>query len=599
MSQDIKKKVENVRWDLSDLYDSPDDPELTGDMEKALKKSESFRERYRGRIADLDAAGLADALEEYEEIMILVRRISGYAFLSWATNTGDPKYGKLRAKAQKFHSDIDQKITFFEIEWAKVPEEKLELIREPELEDYDHYLRQTRVFKPYKREESEENIMTRLSMSGKEGWSRFFEELLGDLTYPFEGEELTQSELLSKMHSPDREKRKKAADVLTDVLKDNIQQLTYVFNMILLDKQSKDEIRGYEHWLKRRNLNNQIEDDMVEALVDAVTSRFDVVSRYYTLLGDELEVEQLYEYDRYAPIASEKTEVSWNEAKEIVLDAYRTFDDRFADIAGKFFENNWIDAPPQRGKRGGAFSAPLDVGTHPYVLLNYNADTKWMMTLAHELGHGVHQYLAKDQGQLHADTPLTTAEMASTFGEMLVFDYYIENRADEETAYSMRMNKLASTFATVFRQICMNRFEDKLHTARRESGELSTDQISEYWQNTQQRMFGDSLTLREGHKYWWSYVHHFIALPGYVYAYAFGELLVWSMYNRFRENPDGFSERYMDVLRAGGSDYPHKILEPMNVDLKDPEFWHNGLDLIDEFMTETEKKAGISGENAD
>jgi oligoendopeptidase F len=309
------------------------------------------------------------------------------------------------------------------------------------------------------------------------------------------------------------------------------------------------------------------------------------------LLKNLLGLDELYDYDRYAPIEKVKKAIVWDDARDIVLDAFSGFDGNMANIAGEFFQKNWIDAAIKPGKRGGAYSASTSVDVHPYVFMNYDGDARSVMTLAHELGHGVHQYLAREQGELLSDTPLTTAEMASTFGEMLVFEHLTAREESPAVRLSMRMEKISSTFATIFRQVSMNRFEHAIHTARREQGELNTEQISDFWQQTQQAMFLDSVTMRDDYRLWWSYVPHFLQTPGYVYAYAFGELLVWALYARYQSSSSGFAARYLDVLRAGGSNYPHQILAPLDVNLKDPQFWHEGLGLLDDFVAQTEADA--------
>lgn len=330
---------------------------------------------------------------------------------------------------------------------------------------------------------------------------------------------------------------------------------------------------------------------MVEALVNAVSSRYDIVARYYRLLKEQLGYDQLFDYDRYAPLDRAEIEIAWQEARETVLTAFAGFDDRFSAAAKLFFDRGWIDAPPQQGKMGGAYCMPMTVDSHPYIFLNYNGKVGDVMTLAHELGHGIHGYLSRAQRQLQMGTPITIAEMASTFGEMLVFEHLIEQQPDPRIRFSMRMKKMTDTIATIFRQLALNRFEDAIHVARRDGGELTSDQLGELWMDTQEKMYRGEVTLRQDYRLWWSYVSHFIAQPGYVYGYAFGELLVWALYAAYKESPDGFAERYLQVLRSGGSDWPHTLLAPMGVDLQDPAFWDKGLSLIDDFMAGLEADA--------
>ncbi|HLA44775.1 MAG TPA: M3 family oligoendopeptidase, partial [Aggregatilineales bacterium] len=544
-----------------------------------------------GKIAGLDAEELRVALNEIEAIVTVLQKIGSYAWLIWSTDSQNPELGKLLAKAQEHEAKISQTVLFFELEWANAPDEVEKLADHPVLEPYRHYLKIERLNKPYRLSEPEEKLMSQMDLSGASGWTRYFGEVMSNQRFPWEGEEITQSEILSKVKDPDREIRRRAADVITDVLTKNLHTTTFVFNMILLDKSSRDNIRGYKNWVSSRNLANQVDDATVEALIDAVTGRYDIVARYYRLLKKVLGYDELYDYDRYAPVEETQIDISWGEARDIVLNSFSGFDPRMADIAGQFFEKNWIDAAIHMGKRGGAYSASTSARVHPYIFMNYDGHATDVMTLAHELGHGVHQYLSRDKGELQAHTPLTTAEMASTFGEMLVFDYLTARTDDPAVRFSMRMEKITDTFATIFRQVSMNRFENAIHTARREQGELSSEQLSDSWQQTQQAMFRDSVIIRDDYRIWWSYIPHFLNTPGYVYAYAFGELLVWALYARYQKSQNGFAERYLDVLRAGGSDWPHNILAPLDVDLKDPQFWHEGLGLIENFVTETEKDA--------
>ncbi|MFP4323804.1 MAG: M3 family oligoendopeptidase [Anaerolineales bacterium] len=593
ITQKPQTGAEAVRWDLSDLYQAPDDPQIEADIQTALNYADAFAERYHSQVASLDAPALAEAVAALEAIVGLLNKLGSYATLLWTTDTANPVLGKLLARVQELGNKVNQKVLFFELEWAAAPEEVAALADAPELERYRHYLNMERIAAPYRRAESEEQIMSQLGLTGSSGWGRFFGEYVSGLKYPWEGEMITQSEILAKVYHPDRDVRRMAAESVTGVLQDHTQTTGYIFNMILLDKASRDEIRGYESWITARNLSNQVADETVNALIEAVTSRYDIVQRYYAVLRDVLGVDELYDYDRYAPVSDVEKHVLWDEAHTMVLDAYGQFSGTMADIAGQFFTKGWIDAPPAPSKRGGAYSMSGPVAVHPYIFMNYEGKLNSVFTLAHELGHGIHQYLARDKGEFGADTPLTTAEMASTFGEMLTFDYLIAQENDPATRLSMRMERAASTFATVFRQVSMNRFEEAMHLTRRESGELSTEQFNTLWLETQRAMFGDSVTLRDDYGVWWSYIPHFIQSPGYVYAYAFGELLVWALYARYQSSGDkaAFAAAYEEVLRAGGSDYPYNILRPLAVDLQDPAFWHEGLNLISDFVSEIERDA--------
>jgi oligoendopeptidase F len=583
--------AENITWDLGDLYASPDDPRIATDIAASLALAKELAEKYHGRVASLSAAELAEAMGQAEQLQQMLGRLGSYASLLWTTDTQNPEIGKLRARIQEHYVEINQLTLFFELEWVKAPDSVMAHLKAPELRRYRHYLTTARSYRDHTLSEPEEKVLTQASLTGMSAWGRFFDELMSGLKYDYEGREVTQSEILTLIKDPDREVRRQAADSVTQTLAKQTHATTYIYNMMLLERQTQDKMRGYPSWVSYRNLSNQVSDETVEALVNAVTSRYDVVNRYYKLLAKRLGLDKLYDYDRYAPVELSKKEVHWSEAQGMVLEAFGKFSPRMQSIAGEFFEKRWIDARIKPGKRGGAFCSPSTTDLHPYVFLNYDGTLDTVMTLAHELGHGLHFYLARPRGEFESGTPLTTAEMASTFCEMVVFDDLIARETDPHIRFSMRMDKVADSFATIYRQISMNRFEHATHTARRGGGELSTAQISDLWMQTQQAMFGDSLHLREEYSTWWSYIPHFLHTPGYVYAYAFGELLVWALYARYQAEPAGFADNYLDVLAAGGSDYPHRILAPLGVDLQDPHFWNEGVGLLDAFLKQTEADA--------
>ncbi len=404
--------------------------------------------------------------------------------------------------------------------------------------------------------------------------------------------------MLSDLYSPEREVRETAAAELSEGLQSALLPLTHIFNTILLDKSIDDRLRRYPHWLSARNLGNEAGDAMVEALVETVCSRYDLVGRYYRLKRRLLGYEELFDYDRYVPVtAPVETTISWAEAKEIVLASYAAFSPEMADIASRFFTNGWIHALPMPGKRNGAFAHPVVPSSHPYVFLNFTGSRRDVMVLAHELGHGVHQYLARAQGLFNSETPLTIAESASVFGEMLVFRNMLKRTVSPSERLGMLCSKIEDTLSTVFRQVAMNRFEERVHSARRNRGELDTDFISNAWIETQTAMFGDSVRLLDHYRIWWSYIPHFVHSPGYVYAYAFGELLVMALYEQYqREGPDfvpkdlGFISKYLKFLESGGRDEPRELLLPFGVDLADPGFWDRGIRIIEELIAEAERE---------
>jgi oligoendopeptidase F len=587
--------AESIHWDLSDLYPSPNHSSFKADQKRLRSMAASFLSEYRGHVAQLDAHGLAKALVSYEEIQDLAGKLGSYAYLSWATDTLNPDNGRFLQEMTEFGSQVSQDLIFFSVEWVSVEQEKAEtLIHSPLLSRWRHYLETSRLYKEHTLDEKQEQVISLKSVSGRNAWVRLFDETLSSAGFDYDGQVLTEQEVLSKLHSPDRETRQKAAESLTVGLKNLSRPLTYIFNTLLVDKKISDELRKYPNWLSSRNLSNEISDSAVQSLVDTVMSRYDIAQRYYRLKAKLLGLEgQMKDYDRYAPVLQSETKISWQQARELVTEAYSGFDQRLGDIVTEFFDKQWIDAAIKPGKRNGAFSASTIPSVHPYILMNYDGRIRDVQTLAHELGHGVHQYLSRENGVLQADTPLTTAETASVFGEMLVFRKIYESLNDPKEKLSMLVGKIDDTMATVYRQIAMNRFEDAAHTARRNLGELRTEQLNDIWRKTQVELYGDSVTLTSDYDYWWSYIPHFIHSPGYVYAYAFGELLVMSLYQQYLQQPEGFQDNYISILKAGGSDWPEKIIAPTGLDITDVNFWKKGIASIEDLLQEAETLAHI------
>lgn len=589
-----KTGAEQVEWDLSDLYNSIDDPELQKDKEKVRELAEDFASTYKGNVADLDATQLKQALQDYEELIEIIGKIGSYAHLIWSTNTGNADYGKLLQESRELSSEIHQKLVFFDVEWLKVDEEQARrLIESDELSHYRHYLETSRRYKDHVLSEKEEQILSAKKVTGRSAWNRYFDETMGAARFEIDGEELTQQEALSKLHEPDRELRKRAHASLTNTFREKSRTLTFVFNTLLADKHTDDKLRGYDSWISSRNLANEIDDETVEILVDSVTGHYSMVQRFYELKRELLGYDELFDYDRYAPLLQNQKKVGWKEAQNMVLDSYSEFHPEMGRIAGDFFDHNWIDAAIKPGKRGGAYSASTVPSVHPYVFMNFDGKIRDVQTLAHELGHGVHQYLAREQGALQADTPLTTAETASVFGEMLVFQKLMRKLDDPKEKLALLIGKIDDTIATVFRQVSMNRFEDAMHTARREEGELKTEDFSRMWRETQEDLYGDSVTLTDSYDIWWSYIPHFLHTPGYVYAYAFGELLVLALYEEYTRSENGFSDKYIEMLRAGGSDWPENIVGKLGLDITQPDFWNKGLAAVERMVeqaTELAKK---------
>jgi len=585
--------AEQVTWDLTDLYAGIDDPAIAADMQRADAAAAALERDYRGDVATLAPDELAEAIARYEAIIEIATKVGSFAHLIWSTDTANPRYGALLQKATEWSSQLEQKLVFFTLEWVNAPDDVAQrLMESAALAHYRHWLEVSRLYQPHMLSEPEEKLLAEKAVTGREAWVRFFTELMGSARYTLDGQSLTQSAVLARLYDADRDVRRRAAAAMTEGLRQQLPMTTYVFNTLAADKASDDRLRRYPSWIAARNLSNEVSDATVEALIAAVTARYDIVARYYALKRRILGLDELADYDRYAPLPAAAGSYPWDEARAIVLQAYGRFHPDVADIAGQFFAGRWIDAAEAPNKRGGAYSASTVPSVHPYVFMNYTGRARDVMTLAHELGHGVHQYLSRGQGMLQAHTPLTTAEMASTFGEMLVFSDLMAQERDPQARLALLGNKLEDSFATIFRQVSMNRFEHGLHTARREEGELTSERLSDLWLETQRAMFGDSVRLTDDYGLWWSYVPHFLHTPGYVYAYAFGELLVLALFAIYREQGDGFAPRYLDVLRAGGSDWPEKVLAPLGVDLTDPNFWQHGLDELDAMVTQAEDISG-------
>ncbi|MBV9412827.1 MAG: M3 family oligoendopeptidase [Acidimicrobiia bacterium] len=583
--------AEDVRWDLTHLYGDPDGEEVHDDLIAAEQMSEGLHSRLHGRVAELDGVGLADAVEELQAIQEHVEKAQTYAFLHFATDTSDPERGAFLQHVEEHATEVATKLLFFELEWAAVPDERAErLLADPALDEWRHFLNAVRRFRPHLLTEPEEKIVTEKAVTGRSAWVRLFTQVTDSISVDLDGDQTTLEQALAKLYLPDRAARQRAGSAVTAALQPGLPVRTYILNTILADHALDDRMRHYSSWIAARNLGNEISDETVQALVDAVTSRYDIPARWYRLKGRLLGIDQLNEHDRYAPLTPDEAEVSWEEARDTVLDAYRSFSPEMADIASGFFDG-FIDAPPQPGKQGGAFSHPAVPSAHPYVMLNYTGRRRDVMTLAHELGHGVHQVLANKLGLFNASTPLTLAETASIFGETVTFGRILSEESAPEARLALVGGRIEDIAASIFRQVAMNRFEDAVHNARRDEGELSSEVIADHWIRTQRDMFGDSLTITDEYRSWWSYIPHFIHTPGYVYAYAFGNLLALAVYARYEKEGSSFVPSYLKLLSSGGSDSPDELGRLVGVDLTDPGFWSAGLQVVDELVSEAESLA--------
>ena len=585
-----------VRWDLSDLYAGHDDARLDADLDGAENAAAEFSSRYRGRVAELAAAELAAALDELEALQEPVTRAGAYAGLLFAADTAEPRHGALLQRIQERSVEIRKQLLFFELEWLAAEEARVEsVLADPALARRRHFLSGLRRYRTHVLSEPEESLLSETEVTGAAAWGRLFDEVLASLRFSVElgGEsrELSEEETLALLYDPDRATRRAGAAGLTAGLRANARVLGFIFNTLVQDKAFDDRRRGYPHPMAARHLANEAQSPSVDALLDACVSRYDLVARYYRLKARLLGLESLTDYDRYAPVPGAQGQRDYASARALVVEAYRDFSPTLAELAERFFERHWIDAELRPGKRGGAFSASTVPSVHPYVLLNYTGNLRDVMTLAHELGHGVHQSLAASQGLFEQNTPLTTAETASVFGEMLVFRRLMREETDPAVRLSLLCGKLEDAFATVFRQVAMTRFEQALHDARREEGELALERIDALWMDANRPMFGDAVELREDYACWWLYIPHFVHSPFYCYAYAFGELLVLALLRRYDEEGDDFVPRYLALLEAGGSDTPENLLARVGLDIADPGFWHGGLDLLEQLLEQAETLA--------
>ncbi len=582
--------ADGIEWNLTDFYESLDDPNIERDLNKALKRADDFAEKYRGKIEELKLtpSEFKEAMDEYENIYELMAKIGSFAVLSYSVDTQDPDRGALYAKAQEKSSEVKNKLIFFQLEWQSLDDENADKYMESdELDKYSSLIRHWRRYTPYMLSEREEQLVESLQNTAKKAFVRLFDETIGDIEVPIEieGEEkkMVLDQALSLLFENDRDVRKKAKEGVTKALKDKNKLLTFIFNNIVLNHDTISEFRDYPHPMTPRNLDNRVDKDTVDALMEACINNVEMVHKFYEIKKDLLGYDKLYDYDRYNPLPGAPSEITFEESKKKVLNAFERFSPQMREVAEKFFDNSWIDAQLKPGKRGGAFSASTVPSVHPYILLNFTDKPRDAMTMAHELGHGIHQYLARKQGYLQQSTPLTTAEMASVFGEMLLFDKMLEEE-DPETKLALIGNKLQSDFATVFRQVVMTRFELSLHEARKEKGELKPQQICELWLEANEKEFGESVELTDDYGWWWSYVLHFVHYPFYCYAYAFGELLVLALYGLYKEQGQEFVPKYIELLSRGGSEDPKDLLAEIGVDITDPEFWQKGLSVLWEHL---------------
>jgi len=593
---DLDHSAGDVAWDLGGLVDGRGEAGVDAQLDDAAAMADRISDQFRGSLAELDAAGLAGLMRDVAEVSELIGKAGSYAGLCFSVDTTDAAIGALLARTEERATAISNELLFVELEWAALPDEHVApLLADPELEFCRYHLESARRYRPHLLTEPEERILNDKAVTGRNAWGRLFSELTSAITLDIDGDAVPLEEGLSRLMSPDRTVRQSAAAGVTAGLEPGLRTRAFVFNTLLADKGTDDRVRHYDHWLASRNLDNQASDESVQALVDAVVARYDIPQRWYALKAQLLGMDRLADYDRMASVGQSESSFGWAHAKDLVVDAYNSFSPEIAGIVQRFFDDDWIDAPVRPGKRPGAFCAYTVPSHHPYLLLNWTARRRDVLTLAHELGHGVHAYLAREQGVFHQATPLTLAETASVFGETVTFGRLLAETTDPDERLTLVAESLEGQIATVFRQIAMNRFEDAVHTERRERGELSTERFGELWHDSQAEMLGDAVEITDGYRAWWSYIPHFIATPGYVYAYAYGQLLALSVYRQYEERGAEFVPSYLELLSRGGSAPPEELGHVVGVDLAAPSFWDGGLEIIEEQLEAAEEAAKAAG----
>jgi oligoendopeptidase F len=608
-------ELERTAWDLDPLVEGRGADGAREQLSQALRRAQALAQEHAGRVVELDRDHLLVAMRELAEIQELIGRAGTYAGLRFSCDTADPENGALMQEVQERATEIETTLLFFELEWAALEERQVqELLADERLSFCAHHLRNVRRYRDHLLSEPEEKILAEKAVTGSSAWSRLFDELTStirvrlptlvadgeqrsaDAPSESDGEIVALDVALSRLVLPDRELRRATAEAVTEALAPGLRTRAFLFNTLLADKAIDDRLRRYPSWLAARNLSNEASDESVQALIEAVRARYELPRRWYRLKAKLLGIDKLADYDRMASVTQDEQTYSFAQARELVIDCYASFSPKLGTTAKRFFDERWIDAPVRPAKRGGAFCASAVPSVHPYVMLNYTSRRRDVLTLAHELGHGVHFALAAEQGVFHQGTPLTLAETASVFGETVVFGRLLEEDSSPGSRLALLAENIEGALATVFRQVAMNQFEDLVHSERREQGELSVERFAELWVQSQREMFGDSVQITDGYRSWWSYIPHFIGSPGYVYAYAYGQLLALSVYQQYEQRGEELVPRYLEMLAAGGSRSPEELGEIVGIDLADPGFWDAGLDLVERQLRAAEEAAEAVGQ---
>ena len=577
-------RAEGIRWDLSDLFASHDDPRIEATLRECRARAESFGAKLRGKISRINPKELLEGTKELEEIEDSLSRIASYSSLLYSADSSKPEYQDLEQRVEQRVTEVRNLLLFFELEWLDLDEETAQRsMRDPTLKGYAHYLKSLRRFRPHKLSEAEEKIVNEKDNTGRNAFGRLFSEITSTLTFSLEregkSEELTLSEILALLHEPDRELRKNAMQTLYQGLSAHGQTLAFIYDTLVQDHLTMDRLRSYPNPMVERHLVNEIDGEAVGKMMEVTEANYGIAHDYFQLKASLLELPRLALYDQYAPVGKELTPFAFAQAQEVILGALEAFSPIFRQTASEFFAKRWIDAEIRKGKRGGAFCASPSPKLHPYILCNYTDNLRDVMTVAHELGHGLHGSLSRKQSFFNYDTPLTTAETASVFGEMLVFDYLVERQTDPRVQVALIAGKLEDALATVFRQNVLTRFEEAVFSKRR-AGRLTPEAVGELWMSSNKPYYGSAVEMPDGYRWGWSYIPHFIHSRFYCYSYVFGQLLVLALYRMYREQGKSFVPKYLALLEAGGSDSPEALLKPLGVDIHDPKFWQTGFEEL-------------------
>nr|WP_309691167.1 M3 family oligoendopeptidase [Armatimonas sp.] len=573
-------------WNLTDLFQSPDDPRLLDTLTQITRAAQDFATHYQGKIATLSAAALAEALTAYEHLLQEGSKPATYASLRFAADTA-PENGALVQKLREKTTTALLPILFFPIELARLDGKQLtEFAATPELANWHRYLLQAANTAPFMLSEEEERILAQKANTGSRAWVRLFQELTSSLRFAYDGKSLSLSEITVLQYDPDRDVRRRSTEVLTEGLRPHARTLAYIYNTLVQDKAVEDTLRGYTHPEQARHLNNELTAEIVAAVTDTAEAGYPLVGRYYRAKQKLLGLDALMHYDRYAPLRNNEPTVPFAAARDEILTAFESFEGSYAAAGRAFFKEGWIDAAPRPGKQGGAFCSYITPDLHPYIFQSYLDRATDKNTLAHELGHGIHSFLSRGQSYLNFHGTLPMAEVASTFAELLVFEQE-QAQATGEARRALFGRVLEDSFSTIHRQTAMYRFEQAVH-AERKQGELSVERLSALWQEKISAMFAGAVTLGEDHALWWSYIPHFIGTPFYVYAYSFGKMLALALYFRYRREGAPFAQKYVALLSEGGSQFPAELVASLGVDLKDPSFWQGALDILEGWVTEFE-----------